>query len=253
MRKWIFGIGLLVAATAAASAQDARDEIVTGFQGGTTLPAAGDDTIISSDSAQLPGAAPAMHHRRSTLRSRRMQPVVKTPLRPIIIPRPPEPAQPAERVTLWGSVQWGHPLAIGAGLTPVLLAVVLAGFRAARIKKAARNAVPRPPSPRDGGVPAKSGASLAVPAQADGPVAGNSEARIARQFRTGQGAIRLARLIERSPKSAISRMQEFAVRPDDAGGDAGIARNLHVGRGEVRLARRLQQLAGHEQIEGERQ
>jgi hypothetical protein len=259
MRRWIIGIGLLVAVSAAAPAQDASDEIVTGFLGGTSQPSAAEDPVLTSGSVHVAGGHAAVRHRTTIRSTRRTQTPVKarTPLQPIIIPRPPEPAPrcdiPAERVTVWGNVQWDHPLAIGAGLTPVLLAAVLAGIRGARSRKAVRSTVPAHACPPDADGPAQRGAALAVAAQAEKHVDGNTEARIARQFRTGQGEIRLARLIERTPKSTIRKMQEFAVRPDDAGGDTGIARNLHVGRGEVRLALRLQQLAGHEQIEGELQ
>jgi hypothetical protein len=252
MRKFTAVLVLTVALCAPGRGQEADQEIVSGFLGGSSLPPPTGDVAGAEQVSQTStrGETTADHRSRKPGKSRRRNTAARKMVGPLPLPiridRPVTPVMPAPQpgglATAFADAQWTHPAAIGAGLVPVVLAALLAGIRTIRRGSFARSSMSIPPGLRE--VPAAAIHPEAALEPAAPPATGSPETAMARRYGTGKGEIRLARNIGRMPDASIRRMQALAASPERSTGDTGIARDLRMGTGEVRLAMRLQQLSG---------
>ncbi len=246
MRRITLVTALLIAGAPAARTQDADQEIVSGFLGGSSPSPA----VTVTEPAVGATQAPRRHARGGASRSRTAtgrarQAAGKAFVGPLSLPvRFPlpvplaVPAQPHPGTLASPAARWTHPLAIGAGLTPVLLSAIAAGI----LRRRRRTARVLPPP---AAAPDASAAMDRVPAEdsVTRTLRPNRESELARRYGSGRGEIHLARALGKAPDVRIRRIRTLAAGTEHPVGDTDMARDLRMGTGEVRLAIRLQQLS----------
>lgn len=238
MHSRIISLILAIVVQTALQAQEPDDQ-------GWAAVSAGRPGILPGTVPLRPASAPPAKKRgRNSIRKRgttRVLPALLPDLRKEAIGRAPvaqsAPAAPAPVLR----PGWTHPMAITGGLMPIVVGAVLAGVRFLRFRKARRRYAGAAVPPVTGPLPSRRmpliGPVAAEIAQMDDGVTG-----AARRHGTGQGEIRLARLLERGPKGNLKRMTEQLAPAGAAVDDTGLARSLRVGKGEIHLAMRLKGL-----------